>query len=243
MSFGVKKSLKLCRQYGCIARFCISCNAKPCLNPPKTRHTSQEIVNNVPYFGTVHNSWGSKVQYSEILVRRVCSISKGGLRDDEVVDDLEESSGSEAEEEPQTLKKKHGNMKDEGFVRNVDSILCILKGVEGLSPEARLALEKSGVFVSSDLVEEVLARVMNDWKSAYTVFLWAGSQQATFGGLPGNRRSREQSDRKGGSVKKWWQAVVNGSSQEAQNPTPSQRQWRCEPQLHRKGVNINCFRE
>lgn len=177
MSFGVKKSLKLCRQYGCIARFCISCNAKPCLNPPKTRHTSQEIVNNVPYFGTVHNSWGSKVQYSEILVRRVCSISKGGLRDDEVVDDLEESSGSEAEEEPQTLKKKHGNMNDEGFVRNVDSILCILKGVEGLSPEARLALEKSGVFVSSDLVEEVLARVRNDWKSAYTVFLWAGSQQ------------------------------------------------------------------
>lgn len=69
------------------------------------RHTSQEIVNNVPYFGTVHNSWATKVQYSKILVRRVCSISKGGLRDDEVVEDLEESSSSETEEEPQTLKR------------------------------------------------------------------------------------------------------------------------------------------
>lgn len=69
------------------------------------RHTSQEIVNNVPYFGIVHNLWATKVQYSKILVRRVCSISKGGLRDDKVVEDLEESSGSETEEEPQTLKR------------------------------------------------------------------------------------------------------------------------------------------
>lgn len=175
MSFGVKKSLKLCCQYGTIARLCSSYNVKPCLNPPRTLHTSQKIVINALFFATVHNSWATKVEFSAIL-RRVCSTLKG-VRDADVMEDLEESSDSETEEEPQTMKKKHGNIKDEDFVRNVDSILSTLKAVEGLSPEARLALEKSGVVVSSDLVVEVLARVRNDWKSAFTVFLWAGSQQ------------------------------------------------------------------
>ncbi|KAH9307577.1 hypothetical protein KI387_035488 [Taxus chinensis] len=141
------------------------------LNPSKTLHTSHNIYNPSGYLGSVYNQWNKNVMYPAILWKRLNSLSGEGVKSDEGLELLQKNSDCDIDEESQ---RGHGETK--GLKKNVERVLGILKKFEGLSYEARSALENSGVVATSGLVKRVLSRAQNDWQSAYTCFLWAGSQ-------------------------------------------------------------------
>eukprot|EP01018_Ginkgo_biloba_P038185 Gb_08432 [translate_table: standard] len=180
MFFWAKKSTVRLFTVSCksgnIAQFWTPFTSKPHLNPLKTLHIRRGFVFNTHFLGNVNNSFSKSVEFSAVLSKRVFSVTSEGVKNEEEMEKLAELSDLDCEEEAQALKNRPGSTKDEVFVSNVERILGILKQFESLSPEARLALDKSGVIATSNLAEEVLCRLRNDWKSSFTFFLWAGMQ-------------------------------------------------------------------
>lgn len=68
------------------------------------------------------------------------------------------------------------HLRDDGFVKDVKTILDIIHKPGSGPYEIKQKLEDCNVKASSELVVEVLSRVRNDWEAAFTFFLWAGKQ-------------------------------------------------------------------
>ncbi|KAJ4721208.1 putative Pentatricopeptide repeat-containing protein [Melia azedarach] len=71
---------------------------------------------------------------------------------------------------------KKSKIRDEGVVKDVKTLVDILREFSHKRSEMRNKIEQCGIKVSSELVQEVLSRVRNDWEAAFTFFLWAGKQ-------------------------------------------------------------------
>nr|XP_048333531.1 pentatricopeptide repeat-containing protein At5g15010, mitochondrial [Ziziphus jujuba var. spinosa] len=91
-------------------------------------------------------------------------------------DDHHNSDGDECEvlcEE--TNFKQSDSITEEGLAQDVKAFVDILCDDSACS-EMKSKLEQCGITASSELVEQVLSKVRNDWEAAYTFFLWAGKQ-------------------------------------------------------------------
>ncbi|KAJ0080416.1 hypothetical protein Patl1_23005 [Pistacia atlantica] len=71
---------------------------------------------------------------------------------------------------------KQLNISDESVVKDVNTLVDILREYGNKRPEMKAKIEQCGISISSEVVVEVLSRVRNDWEAAFTFFLWAGKQ-------------------------------------------------------------------
>lgn len=95
----------------------------------------------------------------------------GHVTYDCVGDDDDDKEGVEVSE------VKRSGRRDEGYIKNVKTLVNILREFSGKPLEMKTKIEQCGIMASSELVVEVLSRVRNDWEAAFTFFLWAGNQQ------------------------------------------------------------------
>ncbi|KAL5767988.1 hypothetical protein ACOSP7_014570 [Xanthoceras sorbifolium] len=71
---------------------------------------------------------------------------------------------------------KRFSRREEGFVKDVKTLVNILREFGSKRSEMKAKIEQCGIMASSELVVEVLSRIRNDWEAAFTFFLWAGDQ-------------------------------------------------------------------
>lgn len=86
----------------------------------------------------------------------------------------DDEEGETSESDDADALNKEISSTDEGFARDIDTILGILNdhGRNKLQVKNKLD-ECRSVTISPELVVEVLSRVRNDWETAFTFFLWA----------------------------------------------------------------------
>ncbi|KAF3441205.1 hypothetical protein FNV43_RR15118 [Rhamnella rubrinervis] len=75
----------------------------------------------------------------------------------------------------ETNFKQLDSKREEGLAQNVNTLVHILRDYSACS-EMKSKLEQCGITASSELVEQVLSQVRNDWEAAFTFFLWADKQ-------------------------------------------------------------------
>lgn len=75
----------------------------------------------------------------------------------------------------ETNFKRSDSVTEEGLAQDSKALVHILCDHSACS-EMKSKLEQCGISASSELVEQVLSKVRNDWEAAFTFFLWAGKQ-------------------------------------------------------------------
>ncbi|XP_058107743.1 pentatricopeptide repeat-containing protein At5g15010, mitochondrial-like [Magnolia sinica] len=94
----------------------------------------------------------------------------------DVDDDDNDFDADGDDEDCDGLELSQLGTKDEGLIRNVETVLGFLRDFGRDAAEVKRRLEGCSVPASPELVAEVLSRVRNDWEAAFTFFLWAGKQ-------------------------------------------------------------------
>ncbi|XP_059647280.1 pentatricopeptide repeat-containing protein At5g15010, mitochondrial-like [Cornus florida] len=99
--------------------------------------------------------------------RRLPTVESDGNSDN---DDDNDGEGDDNDPDGQL------DSRDPIIAGDVGTILGILREKGSGGAQVKSKLEQCGVTASSELVDEVLSRVRNDWEAAFTFFLWAGKQ-------------------------------------------------------------------
>ncbi|KAF5749194.1 pentatricopeptide repeat-containing protein [Tripterygium wilfordii] len=100
-----------------------------------------------------------------------CRKNDGGDEDgDNDGDDDDDEEGEELKDDA----VKQLRVRDEGLVRDINTVVGILQELG--SNRVEMKNKQYDVRATKELVDEVLSRVRNDWETAFTFFLWAGKQ-------------------------------------------------------------------
>ncbi|KAI9185799.1 hypothetical protein LWI28_010750 [Acer negundo] len=153
-------------------------------------HFGSTYINRIQYAKSINRTTISNPvnDFSLPFHYSYCSTSNFETTNAPTVSKLEEKDSSDSDddsdignddgdkEDIDVSDIKRSSRHDEGYVKDVKTLVNILREFGNKRSEMRSKIEQCGIIASSEVVVEVLSRVRNDWEAAFTFFLWAGDQ-------------------------------------------------------------------